>query len=100
MQPTLKPELRFPRFAARAAAIAWCVLSACCAAQEKAAQVEPAQAKQWAEKASRLALAEAQSYEIRLDDDRATLKLSETPILKWSNTYEASIYGNTYVWTR
>src|SRR5262245_24033463 len=53
---------------------------------------EQAQAKQWAEQAARLALAEAQAYDLRVGErDGERLKLSEQPVLKWSNTYEASV---------
>ncbi len=69
--------------------------------QNKAKPVAEEQAKVWAERASRLALAEARAYDIRVGkEDGPRLELVERPILKWSNTYEASVYGSAFVWTR
>ena len=61
---------------------------------------EPSQAKAWAQRAAKMALAEARGWDIHLgtaDGPRATL--IEQPVLKWSNTYEASVYGSSFVWT-
>jgi hypothetical protein len=75
----------------------------CCFASTAWPQTKPAadEAKRWAEQASRLALAEARAYDVRLGgQDGERLKLLEQPVLKWSNTYEASVYGSAFVWTR
>jgi hypothetical protein len=70
-------------------------------AQGKPTTDEQAQAKEWAERASRLALAEARAYEFHLrEKDGPRLELSKQPILKWSNTYNMSVYGSVFVWTR
>jgi hypothetical protein len=64
-------------------------------------QGEPSQAKTWAERAAKMALAEARAWDIRLEkDDGPQAKLIEQPVLKWSNTYEASVYGSSFVWTQ
>jgi hypothetical protein len=48
-----------------------------------------------------LALAEARAYDIHLgnEEEAPRLELSEQPVLKWSNTYDASVYGSAFVWT-
>ncbi|HZL90838.1 MAG TPA: ATP-binding protein [Pirellulaceae bacterium] len=62
---------------------------------------EPSQAKAWAERAAKMALAEARAWDIRLEkEDGPQAKLIEQPVLKWSNTYEASVYGSAFVWTQ
>ncbi len=72
-------------------------------AQERPAggkAAEPSQAKAWAERAAKMALAEARAWDIRLEMEHGPqAKLIEQPVLKWSNTYEASVYGSSYVWT-
>jgi hypothetical protein len=68
--------------------------------KSKSTVEDQAQAKQWAERASRLALAEAKAYEFRLGKkDGPRLELVEKPILKWSNSYEAAVFGSAFVWT-
>jgi hypothetical protein len=58
------------------------------------------QQKAWADRAERLAVAEAQSYDIRLGRSGGSrLALVETPALKWSNTDDATIHGSVLVWT-
>ena len=81
--------------------IALCTLGSTSRSQDTAAKQDQSQAKEWAERASQLALAEARAYEFHLGKDQGLpLKLVEQPVLKWSNTYEASVYGNVFVWTR
>ena len=53
----------------------------------------------WADEAARMALAEAASYDIRLGfADGPRLKLAEQPVLKWSNTDDATIHGSVLLW--
>lgn len=74
-----------------------CVLGSASWSQTKSTSDD--QAKQWAERASRLALAEARAYDIRIGkQDGPRLELVERPVLKWSNTFEASVYGSAFVW--
>jgi hypothetical protein len=79
------------------------MLFAACAAVPALAQ-EPVgntdETKAWAEEAAALALAEAKSFDIRLKTaDGETLTLIEKPLLRWSNTYDAAVFGSIYVWT-
>ena len=68
-------------------------------AQEIAPTVSQQQSQAWADEAARLAVAEAQSYDIRLDSaDGPRLKLADKPALKWSNTEDATIHGSVLVW--
>ncbi len=69
------------------------------AAAQNAAEPSEGQAQDWADQAARLAVAEAQSYDIRLGNaDGPRLELAETPALKWSNTDDATIHGSVLVW--
>src|SRR5262245_10816761 len=69
--------------------------------KSKPGVADQAQAKEWAERAAQLALAEARAYEFHVGkQDAPRLELVEKPVLKWSNTYEASVYGSAFVWTR
>ena len=88
--------------AARIAAIVVaCLANSPARAQTKSAADDKAQAKEWADQASRLALAEAWGYDIRAGKkDGEPLKLTETPVLKWSNNYDATVFGSVFVWTR
>jgi len=71
------------------------------AAQERTSAVSAEQTRQWAERAAKMALAEARAWDIRLEkEDGPQAKLIEQPVLKWSNTYEASVYGSAFVWTQ
>ncbi len=64
-----------------------------------AVESSPGQEKAWAERAAQLALAEAQSYDIRLGRaDGPQLKLADKPALKWSNTDDATIHGSVLLW--
>jgi hypothetical protein len=75
------------------------VLASAGAAQDGAPAAPQEQSKAWADEASRLALIEAQSYDIRLGSaDGSRLKLAEQPVLKWSNTDDATIHGSVLVW--
>ena len=65
----------------------------------QAAEPSPDQEKAWSEQAARLALAEAQSYDIRLGGaEGPQLKLADKPALKWSNTDDATIHGSVLLW--
>jgi hypothetical protein len=65
----------------------------------QAAQPSPDQEKAWSEQAARLAVAEAQSYDIRLGGVKSPpLKLADRPALKWSNTDDATIHGSVLLW--
>jgi hypothetical protein len=75
---------------------------AICVAAAGAQSAEPLadQEKVWSDQAARLAAAEAQKYDIRLGGaDGPKLKLVEQPVLKWSNTDDATIHGSVLVWT-
>jgi hypothetical protein len=82
------------------------LLAAAIFAQSSAAQVaapqsaaQPASEQGWADEAARLAIAEANSYEIRVGDEAGPqLQLVEKPVLKWSNTHDATIHGSVLVW--
>jgi hypothetical protein len=68
-------------------------------AQENPPAVSAAQSQAWADEAARMAVAEAQSYDIRLGSaDGPRLKLADKPALKWSNTEDATIHGSILVW--
>jgi hypothetical protein len=68
-------------------------------AQATPQQRTPDQAQAWADQAARLAVAEAQSYDIRLGDSTGPqLKLADRPVLKWSNTHDGTIHGSVLVW--
>ena len=55
-------------------------------AQESAPAASQQQSQAWSDEAARLALAEAQSYDIRLGSAAGPrLKLADKPVLKWSN---------------
>jgi hypothetical protein len=59
------------------------------------------QEKQWSTEAARLALAEAKAYEIHAGKrDADALQLTETPVLKWSNSINVSVHGAVFVWMR
>lgn len=69
------------------------------AGQERTPSVSAQQNKEWAERAAKMALAEARSYDVHLkSDDGPLAELVQQPVLKWSNTYDASIYGSALVW--
>ena len=77
------------------------ILAAAIAAVPASAQVDAAardQNKVWAEQAAQMAIAEAQSYDIRLGADGPRLELAEQPALKWSNTEDATIHGSVLLW--
>jgi hypothetical protein len=84
-----------------AALTAVCLLAADAAAQPPDVSVSAEQTRAWAAEAARLALAEAAAYEIHLGDPEGPrAELVEQPALKWSNIYEATVFGSIYVWTR
>ena len=84
------------QFATIAAAL---LLAAVGVAQEAKPAAGQEQSRAWADQAASLALAEAQSYDIRLGSaDGPRLKLAEQPVLKWSNTVDATIHGSVLVW--
>jgi hypothetical protein len=65
------------------------------------AEDDKEQEKRWSAEAARLALAEAKMYDIHAGNkDGETLKLTETPVLKWSNSYNFSVHGAVFVWTK
>jgi hypothetical protein len=83
------------------AVAAACLASASAAAPPGDDSVTPEQTREWAAEAARLALVEAKSYEIHLGGpDGPRIELVEQPALKWSNTYEATVFGSVHVWTR
>jgi hypothetical protein len=75
-----------------------CVLwSAAALSQEESVSSE--QTRQWAAEAARLAAAEVQSYQICIGDlGGPRLALVEQPVLKWSNTYDATVFGSAHIW--
>jgi hypothetical protein len=89
---TLRHSIDYRSFAA---AIAVAVAAA------HAAQPPANQQQAWADQAERFAVAEAESYDIRLGGSGGPrLALAETSALKWSNTDDATIHGSVLVWTR
>ena len=59
------------------------------------------QEKQWSTEAARLAAAEAKAYDIRAGKkDGEGLQLTDTPVLKWSNSINVSVHGAVFVWMR
>jgi len=65
------------------------------------AQEEEAQdTKALADEVARQALAEARLYEFSADPaNQSPIELRETPVLKWSNTYNVPCYGSVFIWT-
>jgi hypothetical protein len=79
---------------------AGCLLPAA-AAQPPDGSVSSEQTRAWAAEAARLAAAEVHSYEIHVGDvNGPPLELNEQPALKWSNTYEATVFGSVHFWIR
>jgi hypothetical protein len=82
-------------------AIIVCFLPGIVAAQSPDSSVSSEQIRAWAAEAGRLAAAEVHSYEIHVGDvNGPRLELVEQPALKWSNTYEATVFGSVHLWTR